>query len=498
MLKIKGLPFWVLLLTSTGLFACLFPFFKHQLNPDAVAYIAIAEKYASGNFQAAFSGYWSPLISWLLAPFLIIGVPAITAFKIINHIAAIFVASKCLRIFPELRSGTLLPFVISQTVYITAMMHGICSSTPDVVSAALVIQVLLLLQQLMVKSENKTISILAGIISAIAFYAKHYNLAGCSILYLLTFLFLLKQKDIKPKITALAGSYLLFIVLCLPWAFLNLQNNQKFTFSTAGTFNMSMLRQAHMPQPGQEGNHLLNLPYHTFTYASIENPLTYAVSKWTPFDDFSSFKTYIGFNVPKNIWHTLQFLAHLLFLFMVLWVMLRSRLIEKWRHASFQLLSAFLYPALYMLIVSEYRYLITSEIIAITFLFYLAAGAGKTVYPVFLGVLLSSFALYRIIDYPNKGEETFATAENILSAEPLEDKAFTSSPSVWNQSVSIAFFTGAKFFDSLKPDLLKENAGALKERQILYYFCTQKELATIGLTYRIIAENKETVFIKWQ
>jgi hypothetical protein len=39
----------------------------HDINADAVSYIGIARHVADGNFHASLHGYWSPLISWLIA-----------------------------------------------------------------------------------------------------------------------------------------------------------------------------------------------------------------------------------------------------------------------------------------------------------------------------------------------------------------------------------------------------------------------------------------------
>src|SRR5262245_36830863 len=41
---------------------------RHMLNPDATAYIQLARDYASGQFGVAVTGYWGPMLSWLMAP----------------------------------------------------------------------------------------------------------------------------------------------------------------------------------------------------------------------------------------------------------------------------------------------------------------------------------------------------------------------------------------------------------------------------------------------
>jgi len=39
----------------------------HNINADAISYIGIARHVAEGDFRASLHGYWSPLISWLIA-----------------------------------------------------------------------------------------------------------------------------------------------------------------------------------------------------------------------------------------------------------------------------------------------------------------------------------------------------------------------------------------------------------------------------------------------
>ena len=41
-------------------------------NSDGISYLTIALKYFNGNITDAINGYWGPLFSWLLVPFLYI------------------------------------------------------------------------------------------------------------------------------------------------------------------------------------------------------------------------------------------------------------------------------------------------------------------------------------------------------------------------------------------------------------------------------------------
>ncbi|MGC8744241.1 MAG: glycosyltransferase family 39 protein [Verrucomicrobiia bacterium] len=63
--------------------------FRYSMNTDAVAYIRLAEYYASGNFDLAISGYWGPLICWMMALFIKLGIPPLFSARIVMGISAI-------------------------------------------------------------------------------------------------------------------------------------------------------------------------------------------------------------------------------------------------------------------------------------------------------------------------------------------------------------------------------------------------------------------------
>jgi 4-amino-4-deoxy-L-arabinose transferase-like glycosyltransferase len=63
---------WLTLLLSTAV-NCIFQivwfwrYVGHNINMDGIAYIGIARHLTDGNFKASLHGYWSPLISWIIA-----------------------------------------------------------------------------------------------------------------------------------------------------------------------------------------------------------------------------------------------------------------------------------------------------------------------------------------------------------------------------------------------------------------------------------------------
>lgn len=74
---------WPVFLVAAVLIA--FAAWRNQdaLNADAIAYLRLAGYYAEGRLDLAVSGYWGPLLSWLLAPLLALGVAPLTAARLV-------------------------------------------------------------------------------------------------------------------------------------------------------------------------------------------------------------------------------------------------------------------------------------------------------------------------------------------------------------------------------------------------------------------------------
>ncbi|MEW6601191.1 MAG: hypothetical protein AB1499_09490 [Nitrospirota bacterium] len=65
----------VILVIDLIAYSLITVFFFHyeRMTGDTTLYLSIAEKYVSGDFGNAVNGYWGPLLSWLLVPFLYAG-----------------------------------------------------------------------------------------------------------------------------------------------------------------------------------------------------------------------------------------------------------------------------------------------------------------------------------------------------------------------------------------------------------------------------------------
>ena len=66
---------------------------RDSIHPDAVSYLQLSRYLAEGKVSASISGYWSPLLIWLIAPFQWLGMDGLHAGRLV------MVGSGCLLLF---------------------------------------------------------------------------------------------------------------------------------------------------------------------------------------------------------------------------------------------------------------------------------------------------------------------------------------------------------------------------------------------------------------
>src|SRR6185436_12008155 len=72
------------MLIYTPLVAIVCFAYRDRLNIDLTAYLRQAIYLSRGDFRHSVSGYWSPLLSWCIAPFVAGGFDALRASKVVH------------------------------------------------------------------------------------------------------------------------------------------------------------------------------------------------------------------------------------------------------------------------------------------------------------------------------------------------------------------------------------------------------------------------------
>src|SRR5262249_53861067 len=91
---------------------------RYVINPDGISYILLAYHYLKGEFGLAVSGYWGPLITWMMLPPLGVGQDPLVAARIVACVAAFVFLCGCVSVF---RCLQMQPSVLVLATWIVAL-----------------------------------------------------------------------------------------------------------------------------------------------------------------------------------------------------------------------------------------------------------------------------------------------------------------------------------------------------------------------------------------
>src|SRR5262245_8212119 len=142
-----------------------------MLNPDAVAYLRLASYYAHGQFDLAITGYWGPLLSWLLAPLLKFGMQPLTAARLVMAVSAVIFWLTCLILFRSFKLPVAVHALGAWLVAIAAVGWSVRFITPDLLASSLIC--LAVAQTIQPRwSESRACPMLVGFLWGLAYLAK--------------------------------------------------------------------------------------------------------------------------------------------------------------------------------------------------------------------------------------------------------------------------------------------------------------------------------------
>ncbi len=290
----------------------LLPIYRYQINPDAISYISIAQKYLNGDFKNAINGYWSPLFSWLLMPFLSMGVPSLLASRILLLLIGLFLLSQFASIIDKLNIQSNLYMFALACCSLIVLSFAFTVITPDLLFATIALFYLnLILDGNYLTNRRQTIFL--GVIGGLLYLTKSYGLP----FFLASFISisLLKIFTTYPEKRKISIMNCL-IILCIfslisgSWILLISRKYGYFTFSTASSYNI-LLR---YPQSLGHPMHWMGL---------LPPPNCSAISIWEDVSFITiphkSIALYVRiFSFVKNVIHNLNDLSKILLSYSIL------------------------------------------------------------------------------------------------------------------------------------------------------------------------------------
>jgi hypothetical protein len=476
------------------LFAACWPLYQYIFDVDGIGYAAVAQHYADGNFIRAVNGFWSPMHSWLVIPFLKLGIQVAAAFKITSGIisACSLISLHSLLQKFELteRSKTLIQF----TAVIILLHYTYYELAADVLFVfILLVYFNLCLSKSFYSSINK--NILAGLLGSLLYFSKTYGFPF--FLFHFTLIHLSrsreKNKSLAPYLTGIAS----FLLLAFPWlTALHWKYGEWVTpfdkYNDHWHFSGNSLQAPIMQGPPHEGSAAVwEDPWHVRSNNLKNISFLQLV--------IHQIRTMV-FNTQQLLkcFHELSFLAPA-----ILIVTTVNVLMKKKQHHLFLLVAMLTLPAGYILLHLETRF-----IWALSFIL-MIAGAGYfeqwlaalqlkkwQQYLLWL-IFYSSFLLYPI----DKLKDTaFEHKEFYTTAAVLKEKqitgSFTSNTKI-AECMVIAWYGKMEYYRIVKSNFTgDELLTEMKQRKVRHYFYyyksqMEKEMFLTGKIAGVATSIKE-------
>lgn len=208
---------------------------RYQLNVDGVAYLRIARYYAAGRFDLAVTGYWAPLLSWLLVPWARGGDPVLAAHVVSAAAGGLFVlaAWRLARLVNP--AGRLLwcTPLVAGLLALNWLGRGVFAD--PLLAALLTLYFVASLR--MCRSLRSLDAALAGVTAAVCYHAKYYCLPFFLLHHTLA-VFALGGTGVRPGLLPRVRCWLVggavFAVLVAPWVVELSVHYGRPTFATTG------------------------------------------------------------------------------------------------------------------------------------------------------------------------------------------------------------------------------------------------------------------------
>lgn len=218
-------------------FGMLYPAYRFIFDTDGIGYMMVAKRLAAGDTWNAINGYWSPLHSWLMAPFIALGVDGFMAFKISNACFSLGVLVWLNKLLQKTTIDAWLKSILLFTAVPLLLAYAFNELAADLLF------VWLLLIYLDIASDEDLFNstrknILCGLTGCLCYFAKTYGFPLFLLHFTLTQWILYRNALQPDKRTLLIRNWLLgtgtFFLLAAPWLYVLYQKYHLLTFGYSG------------------------------------------------------------------------------------------------------------------------------------------------------------------------------------------------------------------------------------------------------------------------
>lgn len=503
----SGKWFAALLITYLFLGSILAFYYQYEgLHSDAVAYFSIAHKYSNGDLKDAVNGFWSPLFSWLLAPFFKAGVNPLHAARVLNLISGLFLLtgirslSYSFDISERMRAVMLMasvPVILSYTTVIF----------PDLLMLCLLVYYLAIVFRADYPGQILN-GMLCGLIGALAYFSKNYAFPFFITHFTLFSMFhYMRSKTSEERAGVLKNSVagmLLFAFLSGLWIFAISSKYGHFAVGTAGSYNFSQIG-PELPQMSDQPEPVLFMgliePSNRTAVSIMEDPTYLKVQSWSPLQSrayFIHFVKHILNNIYKivMVFNKFSLLSGVIIIAYMILLLSSGRVFQKtvllYPLSTLLLFSAGYTP--FIIDINNERYIWLANILLLlmgghllTKLFsaeFLKSSVWKNILLLIFVLSFLRLPLGVISEKPDRGERNLGLFRSIESLHDVHGRV--ASNDRWGDTLQLVYYKNMKDNSSQYLGMPRKGEGddALRDEltsyDIDYYFVWEVETANPG------------------
>ena len=508
--NLKDNSFLVIICIYWILGMALLNYFQYILNSDNFFYMDIAAKYAMGNFNSAINGYWSPLISWMLAVLMKVSYyPYNIDLKILSlfigflNLMGIRLLSYRFKISDKIRNVLLvsiIPFILSLSLI---------DSKPDLLVTFFITVYLYLIfdQDYPDKLSN---GVLCGILGSLAYLSKTYAFPFFIVHFLLFnvihYFKGLNNEKKRNTLKNVALGFAVFFVISGLWAGTISEKYEKPTIGTTSQYNYNI----NNPNQGNTTYYGLFKPWNPDLISAWEDASYFKLDNWDPLDSYSSFVYQL-----KVIHTTIIATIYNFELFSIfsLIILLISFLVIIKKYGSFSkdiifysFLTMIIYTAGYLLILVSYRYIIIDYFLILMLLGYLMTNLPKNsfinsvlirnFFLILFSISLVLFPLTCFVHGVDECKNLYDTGQILKNEYNITGNIATNGyGGEWEQTLYLAYYLNGKYYGFINENSTDKLTKELKDHDVDYYFYWNVQGDNRGLPYKDITKDRFT-FLK--
>jgi len=456
-------PLWCAMGLYLALGWLLLPEYRFQINPDGISYINNARLILQGKFILSVSNHWNPLISWLLAPFLALGVNAQLAFKIVNLLIGLagfgllevwldrFRISGWMRWFWHF---ALIPMIFWMAISVLS---------PDLLVALCLLFYLTVLYSAAYFSRRRH-AVGLGLAAGLAYLAKYYALPFIAV-HLVT-VYLLEWWQRRPAgarrlLVHYGIAMLIFGSIVLSWMTLQSEKYRRIDMGHHFSGWLFAFIDPHHKELPLDRTGLVELPYAGAT-SVWDDPHFVPIQGWKPWQSLADLTAY--FRIVRGFFSYLLRLLNqfspfgwgivLIFLYFGL---SRPGAALPWSEAWRWLFPFLIYLSGYLLVWMEERYLWFVELLlllmAMKVIGVLLKEKSTLAARVVISLLILSFCYFpgeKLLSYRQRGRAQWELAASLADA-PVAAASRIASNKNWNESLALCYYREWHYLGSCVP-----------------------------------------------